>query len=68
LSQIFKASGFSECHFCPVKPVVHGIKSFGRRIIFEIFEKLLWLYLVAETGGVRSYIITQNLWGWAKKV
>ena len=68
LSQVFKASGFSECHFFPVKPVVHGIKSFGRRIIFEVFEKLLWLYLVAETGGVRGYIITQNLWGWAKKV
>jgi len=68
LAQVLTVTGFNHCRFYPVKPVIHGIKSLARRIIFEVFEKLLWLYLVAETGGVRGYIITQNLWGWAKKV
>jgi len=67
LAQALTVVGFNHYQFYPVKPVIHGIKSLARRIIFEIFEKLLWLYLVAETGGVRGYIITQNFWGWAKK-
>jgi len=67
LAQALTVVGFNRYQFYPVKPVIHGLKSLARRIIFEIFEKLLWLYLVAETGGVRGYIITQNLWGWAKR-
>jgi len=45
----------------------HGIKSLGRRIIFNLFEMIMWVYLVAETGSTKGYILTQNLWGWAQK-
>lgn len=67
LAQVLKVAGFSECFFYPVKPVVHGIKSLGRRIVFDLFEKIMQLYLVAETGSTKGYIFTQNLWGWSKK-
>lgn len=67
LNQVLKVVGFSECIFYPVKPVVHGIKSLGRRIIFDFFYVIMWLYLIAETGSTTGYILTQNLWGWAKK-
>lgn len=67
LAQVLKVAGFSECFFYPVKPLVHGIKSLGRRIIFDLFEKIMHLYLVAETGSTTGYILTQNLWGVSKK-
>jgi hypothetical protein len=51
----------------PCKPVVHGFKSFIRRVIYEIYEKFFIAYLVAETGELKGYILTQNLWGIARK-
>ena len=67
LNQVLKLVGFKEVKCYPCKPVVHGFKSFIRRVIYEIYEKFFIAYLVAETGELKGYILTQNLWGIARK-
>jgi len=68
LNQVLKAVGFREVIVYPCKPVIHGIKSFIRRVIYEVYEKFFKLYLIAETGSYKeNFILTQNLWGIARK-
>lgn len=59
--QVLVAAGFQEINVYPVEPVVHGLMSAGRYLLWKAIRLLLLLYLAAETGSFRGYILTQNL-------
>lgn len=65
--QALAAAGFQNISVYPVEPVVHGLLSGGRYLIWKGIRLLLLLYLAAETGSFQSYILTQNLTAAARK-
>lgn len=66
ISQVLAVSGFSEISIYPVRPAIHGLKSFVRFIFWRLFEFVLRFYLLIETGASKG-IFTQNLIAVAKK-
>lgn len=61
INQVLKSSGFSEVHCYEDEPVIHGVKSLIRWILWKMIRGVLRLYLVAETGaGGRRCIFSQN--------
>ena len=60
LNQVLRAAGFDSviCH--PVRPVVYGIKSWLRSLVWRVVEAAIVTAIVAEVGPVRP-IVTQNL-------
>jgi hypothetical protein len=65
--QALATTGFCETQVYPVEPVVHGLLSAGRYLIWKGIRLLLLLYLAAETGSFQGYILTQNLIAMARK-
>jgi len=60
LSQVLRAAGFDSVACHPVRPVVYGVKSWLRAVVWRLVEGLLVTAIVAEVGPVRP-IVTQNL-------
>jgi SAM-dependent methyltransferase len=61
LAQVLMASGFTDVHTFEDKPVIHGLKSFVRRVLWAGIRASLLVYLAAETGAFdRETILTQN--------
>lgn len=60
ISQFLKVVGFSEVRVYPQRPVVHGLKSFIRYILWRLIEIWSMFYLLVETGSPRG-IFTQNI-------
>ena len=60
VAQVLRAAGFRdiECH--PVRPVVYGVKSWVRAVVWRVVEAAITTAIVAEVGRVRP-IVTQNL-------
>ena len=68
LRQLTRACGFSSIEFSEDTPVVHGLKSLGRRILWTGLRSIFRLTYMAETGDPgRGLILTQNLLAVAKK-
>lgn len=67
VSQIFGIAGFVDIQVYPTGPVVHGLWSAGRWVLWWVIGLLLSLYLVTETGVFRGHILTQNLIAVARK-
>jgi SAM-dependent methyltransferase len=68
LRQLTCASGFSSIEFSEDLPVVHGIKSLVRRIVWAGLRSIFRLACMAETGDSGSgLILTQNLLAVANK-
>lgn len=65
-SQIFQISGFRDIKVYSQPPVIHGIKSFIRYILWKCIEHCLRVYLLVETGSAKG-IFTQNIIVSAKK-
>lgn len=61
IRQFLSIFGFKEVQVYPAGVVVHNIISFIRYIIWQLFRYVLILYLAAETGSFKGYILTQNL-------
>lgn len=61
ISQALKVAGFSEVEIHPVNPIVHGLKSAGRAVVWKLAAATLRLMLTAETGIVRGHVVTQNM-------
>ncbi len=61
ISQILLAAGFGEIRVAPAEPVVHGIVSGLRLVLWKMIAGLLKLALAAETGILRGHVVTQNL-------
>ena len=60
LHHVLKTAGFSEVVFCPVRPVVHGLKSFVRHFFWRFIELVQAVYLLIATGSGRE-IFTLNI-------
>lgn len=60
LRQIMIVSGFSNFEFYETKPVVYGVKSFVRSVLWKFLKILLQLFLLIETGS-SDKILTQNI-------
>lgn len=58
--QVFMVAGFENVSVAPQRPFVHGAVSFVRLVFWRIFEVLIKLYLLIETGSA-SGIFTQNI-------
>ncbi|MDP3015309.1 MAG: class I SAM-dependent methyltransferase [bacterium] len=66
IRQLLMIAGFKNVLVFPQRPIIRGIKSFFRYVIWMFFELFLRFYLVAETGSFRG-ILTQNLLVLAKR-
>lgn len=60
IGQMLRVSGFHTIEVYPQRPVVHGLKSFLRYVLWRFFELIMHAYLIVETGSSRG-IFTQNL-------
>lgn len=60
ISQLLKIIGFSSIEVIEEMPVIHGIKSFFRRIIWEIGRYIIKLFYMSETGN-SNIILSQNI-------
>lgn len=66
IRQLLLVAGFRDIMVFPQRPVVHGVKSLFRYVIWRFFELLFRFYLLIETGSSRG-IFTQNILAIAKK-
>ncbi|OUJ75356.1 class I SAM-dependent methyltransferase [Hymenobacter crusticola] len=60
IRQLLKTIGFSKVTYSEDKPVVHGILSFVRRVLWGVLTAPHRLLLMAETGHKR-FILSQNM-------
>ncbi len=67
VTQVLTLSGFTDIQVHPAGPVVHGLLSACRWVLWQGIQLLLRLYLAAETGAFRGHILTQNLIAVARK-
>jgi len=58
--QLLSVSGFDDIRVYPQRPVIHGLVSLSRAILWRIFELFMYLYLLMETGTAKG-IFTQNI-------
>ncbi|MBC7789348.1 MAG: class I SAM-dependent methyltransferase [Anaerolineae bacterium] len=61
MGQLLLSSGFISLNCYEDTPVVHGLMSAFRYVIWTVLRGLLRVYLAAETGQSRGAIFTQNL-------
>ncbi len=68
LTQLLKNSGFREIHFVECGPIIYGVKSFLRVIVWRLTRMLLSIVNAAETGSLeRNTIWTRNFYAIAIK-
>lgn len=68
LTQVLKSSGFREVSFSECRPLVYGVKSFIRLLIWRVTRLVLTIVNAAETGSLeRNAIWTRNLYAVAYK-
>jgi len=62
LNQILFSVGFRAMHYFEDSPIIHGIQSALRWVLWKGIRGLLWLYVAAETGSLdKDCIFSQNL-------
>jgi SAM-dependent methyltransferase len=68
LDQLLSSVGFQEVTYQEDRPIVHGVISAFRRVLWHLFRSILRVYLAAETGDPgRHLIVSQNLMAVATK-
>ena len=61
IAQVLLSSGFCSVSSYEDKPIVHGLKSLIRKILWEILRGFLRFYLAIESGsGEKECIFSQN--------
>jgi 2-polyprenyl-3-methyl-5-hydroxy-6-metoxy-1,4-benzoquinol methylase len=62
LTQIKNICNFQKIKIYELPPIIHGIKSIIRYVIWKLFSLIIKLYIGAETGkNPRNIIVSQNL-------
>lgn len=61
VTQIANATGYSTVVVRPCPPVVHGMPSRARAVIWKAFSGVMKLAIAAETGQLHGQIVTQNM-------
>lgn len=68
LTQVLKSSGFREINFFECKPLIYGVKSFIRSVMWRATKILVTIFNAAETGSFeRKAIWTRNFYAIAYK-
>jgi SAM-dependent methyltransferase len=68
LGQLLLASGFTRLTCYEDAPIVHGVSSAARRVVWQCIRAALRVYLAAETGSTDGdVILSQNLLAVAEK-
>ena len=68
IAQLLLASGFSDVRCYEDAPVVHGLKSATRAVLWRVIRAGLRLYAATETGNASGdSILTRNLVAVARK-
>ncbi len=60
LRQLMLINNFSDLRFYETKPMIFGVKSFVRAILWKILRIMLQFYLLIETGSTEK-ILTHNI-------
>lgn len=60
ISQLLKTCGFSAITLFEERPIIHGIYSFFRRIIYEMLTLPIRLLYLAETGSM-DILLSRNI-------
>ena len=60
IRQVLAVCGFNDVFCFEDQPVVHGLKSALRFLVWKLFTLPVLLLLLAETGG-RGHILSQNM-------
>ena len=60
INQLLSVVGFSKITCYEDKPSVHGVKSFFRRVLWELLTIYFRLLLIAETGNMH-FVLSQNM-------
>lgn len=60
MRQLLKTIGFSTVLYSEDKPIVHGMKSLVRRLVWDVLTVPHRLLLMAETGET-EFVLTQNM-------
>lgn len=61
VSQVLKTVGFERVQVFPAGPIVHGLPSLVRWLLWQSIAFLLWIYHIVETGQLEKQVFTQNL-------
>jgi 2-polyprenyl-3-methyl-5-hydroxy-6-metoxy-1,4-benzoquinol methylase len=67
ISQVLSVIGFKNIEVHPTGPVVHGILSGIRWLIWNALRLVMKIYLLIETGVFNGHILSQNLIAVARK-
>ena len=68
LQQLLKSSKYSKIEFAECAPLVHGMRSFVRLIIWKIFRFVFIIANAAETGEIGwNAVLTRNFYAVAYK-
>lgn len=67
VTQVLATMGFTDIEVVPTGPVVHGINSGIRWLLWRFVSALFAGYLAIETGSFRGHILTQDLIAVARK-
>lgn len=59
--QVCLATGFEHVDIYPVGPVVHGLASRLRKMVWDSYSAAFKLALASETGRLRGHLVTQNI-------
>ena len=59
--QVFRTVGFNDVQCYEDKPVIHGITSLVRRIVWDVGTLYDRVLLIAETGAMKTAIFSQNM-------
>ncbi|MFB6216852.1 MAG: class I SAM-dependent methyltransferase, partial [Candidatus Aenigmatarchaeota archaeon] len=61
IQQLLRTTGFTNVQVFEDKPVVHGLMSFFRRIVWELTTLIPRLTLLSESPGAESLALSQNM-------
>lgn len=61
VAQLLLSSGFRECRVYEDAPVVHGLASALRYVLWRLVRGMLAVYLAAEVGSAKGAVFSQNL-------
>jgi hypothetical protein len=65
---VFLSNGFESINSYEDKPIVHGVVSLLRRLIWDLLVRPFYLFLIAvESGGDWDILLTKNFMSVAVK-
>lgn len=67
VSQVLRVTGFKVVGVFAKEPVVHGVKSAVRWVLWKIIKQFIKLYLTVETGSAGYGVYTQVMYAVGRK-